>query len=597
MDIEQQLRAVLVPRRPGPAVRAVVMARVSATCGARRNPRRPIYLFTVLAIAAAAAVLVAYQSGSWQQVVNASPTVQPVAAVGQLQDQAVVPAQSSQAIPAQVATKPDAIPQADSPTGAPVAGASRVLLLRSLRIESDNPEVRQALREFHDAFIGSLRNVPGLVVLQVGMAGGSSQPDADYRLTLVGGADDGKVRLDAVIDEQGEVTLQSRRESAARPVAAWQMVMLLEVPRSAAGDRFSATIGGPARAMAPAAMGIIMEHHRQKKGSHVVTHLGELSGPLSSSCGDSAVRRSEYCGRTPALQGAIIAEQMRTRIFPVDQQLTSNLQAKVLDSGRPYRERFDALGLLARSNDDRAMNLAIVRAALELAATAPHEGLRGRVLDLLRGHGQPGLLPALIDMAGRGPDMDTRLRALSLLIADYGEDVAARKALEALAASDPQPLVRQVALRSLSGEEQWKAYVAANLRNESLTPAARFSPLAYLVQTNQKQDARKLLDDAVISALVDVVPALINEQKARMDALEVLALLPAENSPVVIDLLLASMDAARDAGFGELLLSALARRHEDPRVRIKLEKIATDDADQSMRDRAAMVLKGREKGQ
>jgi hypothetical protein len=183
------------------------------------------------------------------------------------------------------------------------------------------------------------------------------------------------------------------------------------------------------------------------------------------------------------------------------------------------------------------------------------------------------------------------LRALSLLIAEHKEDPAERRALEALAADDPQSLVRQVALRLLTGEERWKEYVAANIRNASLTPAERFSPLAYLVQTDQKQDARKLLDDGVIAELVDVVPALVDQ--ALVPTTSLLALLPAENSTAVIGLLLASVDGAQKPGSRTLLLGALANRVADPRVRSKLEMIAAADPEPSLREQEAGVLKSR----
>ncbi len=123
----------------------------------------------------------------------------------------------------------------------------------------------------------------------------------------------------------------------------------------------------------------------------------------------------------------------------------------------------------------------------------------------------------------------------------------------------------RVAGRALSGDGAWNEYVVATVKDASLPPAERFAPLAYLVQTNQMADARKLLDDGVIAALVDVLPALVDDPaRGVSSAVDLLATLSAMDSPSVIDLMLASLDRAQTPASRLFIVEGLGTRRDDP---------------------------------
>ncbi len=431
----------------------------------------------------------------------------------------------------------------------PVVLPSRTVLLRPLQVESENPEVQAALREFYSTFAAGLRTVPGLLLLQPDQAGESSEPHTDFRLTFVGSGDDGSAQIGAGFNEDGELTSRTRRQPATRTPRKWEVAIQVEGFRAQVARERAAT-----------------------KGKYATMLMIMTGGRLAADCRDARASQSPTC--RPAALAASLVEQLHIKFLPADPELRRSLQARVLDAGQSFATRFDALELLARNTSGGDLGPEIIRAALDIVATAPNDYARRRVMDLLRGRGQPALLRALIDMSSLEPDTSLRTQALSILIADYKADPAARATLESAASNDPLPLVRQVAARALSGDAAWDEYVVATVKDASLTPAERFAPLAYLVQTDQKPAARKLLDDAVIAALVDVLPPLVDEQSAAglSSAVLLLAMLPDVNSPAVIDLMLASLDGARTFASRAIIIDALYKHNEDPRVRSKLEK-------------------------
>jgi hypothetical protein len=309
---------------------------------------------------------------------------------------------------------------------------------------------------------------------------------------------------------------------------------------------------------------------------------------LPSVCASAARRPEGMCVSAAELaRGQVF--QFHLELLPDDVLFRKDLRATLLDSNENFVNRFNALELLSRKAAGD-MDAAVIRAALDLIGAYP----RGteRVLDMLRGHSDSALLSALIDMAYQHPVASVRSQALSMLIDEYKSDPSARSAIESLAVGDRMPLLTHVAERAISGDGQWNAYVLATARDSSLTPSQRFAPLAYLMQTKQKDDVRKLLDDNLVAALKDVLPGVVGgkDESVALSAFGVMALIPDANTPAAIDLMLATWDGASLVTFRAFAIDPLLMHRTDPRVHAKLAEIAASDPDPQLRKRAAEAL-------
>jgi hypothetical protein len=281
--------------------------------------------------------------------------------------------------------------------------------------------------------------------------------------------------------------------------------------------------------------------------------------------------------------------QFHLDLLPNDMSFRRDLRATLLDANETFVDRSNALELLSRKAPGD-MDSAVIRAGVDLVNTFP----RGseRVLNALRGHSDPALLDALIDMAYKHTMPSVRAQALSMLIDEYESEPAARSAIESLAAGDRTQLLKQVGERAFSGDAQWNAYVLSTVKDASLRPSERFAPLAYLMQTKQKDDVRKLLDEDFIAALKDVLPGVVGgkDESAAMSAFEVMALIPDSSTPAAIDLMLAVWEGARAVPYRAIAIDPLLMHRNDPRVHSKLEAIASGDPDPQMRARAIEAL-------
>lgn len=311
---------------------------------------------------------------------------------------------------------------------------------------------------------------------------------------------------------------------------------------------------------------------------------------LPSICANLDARPVGMCVPAAQLAGEQV-NQFRLDLLPGDVDFRRGLRAKVLDASETFANRFVALELLSRKARGD-MDAAIIRAALDLIAAAPHPHGIERLLDMLRGHADPALLAALIDMAYQHPAPAVRARALSILIDEHKSSPTARSAIESLAAADRMPVLTHVAERAISGDAGWNEYVLATVSDPTLTPAQRFAPLAYLMQTEQKDDVRQLLDDDFVTMLKDVLPGVVGgrDESAALSAFGVMALVPDASTPAAIDLMLAIWDGASMVPYRAIAIDPLLMHRQDPRVREKLEAIAAGDADPQLRERASVAL-------
>lgn len=311
---------------------------------------------------------------------------------------------------------------------------------------------------------------------------------------------------------------------------------------------------------------------------------------LPSVCANVATRPAGMCVSAAQLAAEQV-DNFRLELVPGDTEFRLGLRTTALDDRESFAKRFEAVELLSRKAPGD-MDAAIIRATLDLIEKAPHSHGMERLLDMLRGHADPALLAALIDMAYQHPAPPVRARALSMLINEYQSSPTARSAIESLAAADRMPLLTHVAERAISGDAGWSKYVLATVHDPTLTSAQRFAPLAYLMQTNQKDDVRQLLDDQFVAALKDVLPGVVGgkDESAALSAFGVMALVPDASTPAAIDLMLAIWDGAGSVPYRAIAIDPLLMHRKDPRVREKLEAIAAGDPDPQLRERASAAL-------
>jgi hypothetical protein len=158
------------------------------------------------------------------------------------------------------------------------------------------------------------------------------------------------------------------------------------------------------------------------------------------------------------------------------------MQARLLDSTRPLVERHSAMSSL------RALR-----------------NTQGPTTDA-------DFVRPLASMAQVEPDDRLRLDAVTLLATDFSNDVDARAALERIASSDRNMLVRKVAERATSGSIPWRSYAVATARDAGLPVQQRLAPLSWMVDASQREDLV-----AVVSELLDGVSPIAQDPLLPVD--------------------------------------------------------------------------------
>ncbi len=228
---------------------------------------------------------------------------------------------------------------------------------------------------------------------------------------------------------------------------------------------------------------------------------------------------------------------------------------------------------------------------LKTIAVVPLPGPRAALWLRLRGQKYPDQLPQLLKALHAETADVVRKEIITQLALDFSDDPAARTALAAIAAAEPQTLPRHVAERALFGDAPWRDYVVTTIRDGSLSAAQRLDPLTWMLDTRLRYPRVEATFRNVVPALLDgdgprvLAELLARKQKESADVAGGLVViqLSALDLPAVPDLLVAWFDAAPS----EIALRFLARRSADPRVQNKLAAIAAGDADPQLRQLAA----------
>ncbi len=563
MDLEQQLRAALVPVPPRPQLRAAVMERIANESG-RRGPKRWLLTGVVLALAAAAAMLATQllDRGAAAVVVDTAP--EPIAAPGV-------------AVPLSSGVDPARAPVPQQAASPPPEGAVKTFTVQVLPLESDVEDAprRAAIEAVFAALVEGLRAVPGLTLEELAR----EEVPADLL----------KDRPGAMLSTDFRISLEGRVPSPSATVAGDFFVNMLAERAGPDGRWASGFHTGMSGEIAPGCM-----------------------TPVST---DGVTDRSS-CADAAGVAAGLLAT-LRKMVFPPDPQLEKRLQARLIDQARDPAERLRALvdlGGLGRSSgafgrEEFAPALrdpAMIRAAIQLASTTPDPEARAQVWYTLRGSRDPALVRPLVSALRTDADDDTRVQALATLAADFPADPQVRPALETAAARDSNPMVRALAARALGAESAWTEYVLASLKDTGRPPVERIEALfhAYGLPTSRKYgsfaaDGRILraLDDAAMRALTEVLPkAAADSERYAHSSLTLVSELANMDHPAITDMLLDSVRAGGTALPRRFVVEALRRRTADSRVRATLERIAAEDADPQVREMAARPLGPEEKG-
>jgi hypothetical protein len=554
MKIEQQLRAALAPERPGPQVRSGVMVLLAA--GPGRHRTRWVLSGVVLAVAAAATMLGMQLLES--EVATEVVASRPVPAASP------VAAGDDTAVPEAVATNS---PSDDTGPPQPAAPAVRPFTVQVLPLKTDvsDPPRKAAIEAVYVAFVDGLRAVPGLTLVEPAGDGSETPVRPDYRITLEGNV------LPASPTVKSDFTV-----------------------------RMAAEHRGP--------------------GAQVLGrfHSG-MSGELAPGCVSppsmDPLRSRRSCTDTMGVATGLVAT-LRKLVFPPDPQLRSRLQARLLDQKQDAGERLQALEDLSmfgrasgtNGRDELSASMrdpAVVRAAVQLASTAPDPAARAQIWYMLRGSRDPGLLAPLVTALQNDADDDTRLQALGTLEADFAADPRTRSAFEAVARGDADPMLRALAQRALGSTSAWTDHVLASLKDAGRSPVDRVRALfhAYGLPTQRMYgsfgaDSRILraLDDAAMRALTEMLPlAAADSERYAQASHTLVSELAYMKHPAITDMLLESLDAERKWMDRSWVIEALRRRPPEPRVLEALARIAVQDADPRIRELAARPLGPEEK--
>lgn len=324
-----------------------------------------------------------------------------------------------------------------------------------------------------------------------------------------------------------------------------------------------------------------------------------IAGEFGAGCVRAGASQSQRC-----LDGAGLADSMlrtlRNVLLPFGPGQRQELVARVRNSAVAPERRLAALQDLVslrasvpaaptqRLEPAAALaDPALLRGAIDLAAVAA-PAQRAEVWRILRGVRQPELIDPLIQSARLDVDATVRVEAVSTLGAGFADDPRVRTELDLVARQDPRPLVRALAQRALTGEEAWRGYVVAALKDGDLPAAERLEPLFHHLNGGSGGLA-EVFDEATIRGFAAALAQARDTPLARRTGTLVFSRAADVESAAMTDLLLAAF--RENAGLNRMtLLNQLVRRRGDARVEALLQQVSTSDPDLQLRQIAARAL-------
>jgi hypothetical protein len=301
-----------------------------------------------------------------------------------------------------------------------------------------------------------------------------------------------------------------------------------------------------------------------------------------------------------------LVRKLRQQVFPADAVVTRPLQSRFKDFSLPPEERFEAFVELFRQQIKAGgrhllADADVVRAAVEFSQLTD-SGHRAQLWRAMRGVGDPLLIDPLLASLQQDPQ-EARVAAVETLAADFRDNMRARPALEAVAASDPSPMVRALARSALSGERAWQDFTVSSLKDPALPASQRVEALLHVLYppdtlddvnepspTNYWQVLMDL-DDAAVRSLAEVFPRA--EQLRKWPGNNLIGNFASrhKDNPAVKEMLLTVLAQDTRSSNRSVAGESLAQNHAtDPRVRDALNRAVRSDPDAHVRDYLRQVL-------
>jgi hypothetical protein len=544
-DLHQRLNSLPVPSLSAEWIagwRAVALS--DSRAGSRQRMRRPLVIVcTLVAVAAAAAMLVARMSGAPEQAVAEASSAPQSMTSAEQSPAYVVPAES--ATPAGTAPVPAAPdkPLAAMPTEETREKTFTVLVL-PVQIEGEHPVARTMGEEYYAKLLGALRQIPGLALVEQERQENAAAKHVDFRLTITSAY--GKVPDRFGGHEQ------------------WRQTMLVETFTLA------------------------------EKNTTMVFSNNPDCGRIS------LVDVASVWACSPAGLVETNIRQLRRNIFPPDPATARQLQARFIDATLPQGVRRQALAdlLELRQRSPEPMDTQLIRVIIQDAiANATDPVQRVNLWRALRGQPSNVIVQFLVENLRRETDDKVRLEMVGTLVADFSKDPVARAELELVAKRDTNLLVRMVADRAISGEAAWRTYVVSAVKNANLPAAQRFEPLGWMVESKALRPSdtrmdlelaaitRQLMDDGNAVDLAEVLVGVGNApDRAAGGTLQIM--MTSVQHPAVADLLIAIVKKQADFS----TLSLLGRHRSEPRIEEMLKEMAASHPNADVRRLAAAQL-------
>ena len=448
--------------------------------------------------------------------------------------------QEAQARPDQQVTpavKPAATARPASPAeSAPIAKAFTPFSVRVLPLKNEarNAEARSSIELFHATFLGGLRDIPGLTLITPESTGVAEGTESPYQLEFAGSDD----------TTPGKWIMRINAKALVAGSTASTFMTLPILIQGAEGD--------------------------------------------------------------PASVAVAQVDLVRNILFPQDSGRKQQLQSRLLDRTLDPSVRFQALTDLrlprlvapeaGRSGRIQKSPLeeAAIPGAVDLA-TASDEKMRVATWRALRGAGNPSLVAPAVQAARHDDSEEVRLLAVTMLSQDFPADPAAAAALQGVATDEPRQLVRMVAQKavagSATGDDLWRDYVRASLKDASLDAAQRLAPLSYMSESGQKLTG--VLDDEAWQSLSSLVrPMWAGDARLAELGRSLIDDAQTTSHPAVIDLCVEALRVAVNPGTRRAALHTLNTKfRDDERARKAIESAAASDPDPGVRQKAAEALR------
>jgi hypothetical protein len=539
MDIEQQLSAALAPCNPRTELRSRILARISGHAASTRAPgrgrSRTILFGTILAVAAAAAMLVAGLKNKSRQ-----PEAAAIAVAPAVEPAAVKENELPSALPQPVAEAPPK----EKPRQESVAAVTW-FRVRVLPLESGDADLLATahLESFYAAFLSNLRAVPGLSLEVDSSAMSTEEMLPDWEFVVHGGRTaDGKFMFS--IGSENKRELESKRQ-------------LL---------KFGGTIRG--------------------RYSSINQMVSDLSPPPVEKLAANMVEmlRKRTFPEDPSLRA-----QLQGQLLDESMQPAQRLKA-LADLG----EFKSQSGINQVLRDP-----VTVRGAIALAGATSDPATLAQIWRTMRGSRNQELVePVIATLRSIDGELrlqavallqqdfanDQQAReALEMVMLEEPRPLVralAQRAVKGEVAWE-QYIVASLKDAGLTDTARMEAFIY------HMYPPGRL-PSSYT--TGPLGRSTEMLDEEVIQSLTSLLPRMAKSQESRQYLATMMNDLSSLQKPAVTAMVLGFLETDMDVGLKSVIIQGMVRKGNDPQVRATLEKLAVDSPDARLRELAAKGL-------